>query len=65
MDENNWNGILLVVGNHMDGYDNVPGTKCRIFVLRWSLRNIDGMQNILDANSFEVRTNKKEAKDSI
>lgn len=65
MNENNWNGILLVVGNHMDGYDNVPGTKCRILVLRWSLRNIDGMQNILDANSFEVRTNKKEAKDSI
>lgn len=44
MDQHRWTGILVVVADH------VPDTKCRIHVLGWNSRKVDGEQNILKIN---------------
>lgn len=49
MDENNWIGLLLVVGDHLRACGNVPGTNCRILVMKWILRKVDRMQDMLEA----------------
>lgn len=49
MDENNWIGLMLVVGDHLHACGSVPGTNCRIHVMKWILRKVDRMQNMLEA----------------
>ena len=40
---------LLVVGDHLRACGNVPGTNCRILVMKWILRKVDRMQDMLEA----------------
>lgn len=53
--------LLLVVGDHLCAYGNVPGTNCRILVLfkESSSRKVDRMQNMLEANRHKFLTDLK------
>lgn len=53
--------LLLVVGDHLCAYGNVPGTNCRILVpfKESSSRKVDRMQNILEANRHKFLTDLK------
>lgn len=49
MDENNWIGLMLVVGDYLHACGSVPGTNCRIHVIKLILRKVDRVQNMLEA----------------
>lgn len=58
-------GLLLVVGDHLGGYGNVPSTECKITCARmefkesrWNAEYLGGKQTQV-VIVFEVKTNKK------